>query len=74
MQNALEQWYVENNYAYPGDCGNASVYLSGGAVWPTIDPKGVAYTQSCVLGPPTSYSISTTLEVGGGTYAVTNLQ
>ncbi len=61
MQEALEQYYVENTYAYPsGDCGKADDYLKG--AWPETDPSGNDYegTSACTA---TSYCICASMEV-----------
>jgi len=61
MQEALEQYYVENSYVYPtGDCNDAIDYLK--SAWPTTDPSGVAYdgVDACAA---TSYCICATMEV-----------
>lgn len=61
MQEALEQYYVENTYVYPsGDCSGADEYIKG--VWPTTDPSGGAYEgiNACAA---TSYCICASMEV-----------
>jgi prepilin-type N-terminal cleavage/methylation domain-containing protein len=61
IQNALEQYYSDNNYSYPtaatGGCGAALSYMR--SAWPT-DPIGTTpYTQSCY---GTSYCVCADLE------------
>ncbi len=61
MQEALEQYYVENTYVYPtGDCSDAGEYIKG--AWPTVDPSGGAYEgiDACTA---TSYCICVEMEV-----------
>lgn len=61
VQEALEQYYVENTYAYPsGDCGDAGEYIKG--AWPTVDPSGTNYEgmDACTA---TSYCICAEMEV-----------
>jgi len=61
VQEALEQYYVENTYAYPtGDCGGADEYIKG--AWPTADPLGTNYEgmDACAS---TSYCICAEMEV-----------
>ena len=61
VQEALEQYYVENTYVYPtGECSEAGEYIRG--AWPTVDPSGTNYEgmDACA---PTSYCICATMEV-----------
>lgn len=63
MKNALEQYYSANSFVYPGTCSTASTYLQGS--WP-VDPGTYSYTQSCVVGPPSTYCICAQLEAATG--------
>lgn len=61
VQEALEQYYVENTYVYPtGDCSGAGEYIKG--AWPVVDPSGENYEgmDACAS---TSYCICTLMEV-----------
>lgn len=61
VQESLEQYYVENSYAYPsGSCSDASDYVKG--AWPSTDPSGGSYDgmDTCAAA---SYCICATMEV-----------
>lgn len=65
IQNALEQYYQENSYTYPGGGiypNGIDTYISGGVV--PVDPKsGDNYAPSPYT--TSAYTICVDLEVGG---------
>lgn len=81
IQNAMEQYYANNSFAYPScNCTdattaccaaiNSSTYFSGGSA--PVDPLGTShyvYNSSS-----TSYTVTATLEKDGSTISVSNLQ
>ena len=76
IQNALEQYYAENSYNYPGGGPSAypddiSIYISGGDI--PVDPKsGDDYVANSYT--TSAYTICTDLEIGGGTFCIYQLQ
>jgi len=84
VQNALEQYYSENDYAYPTTCSDAQTYMK--SAWPADPDPTVLYTYGCTSA--TTYCVCATMEGtggnssaadcswtnGGGYYCVGNLQ
>lgn len=44
IQNAWEQYYADNNGAYPSSCSVSATYLPAGI---PSDPQGAAYASNC---------------------------
>jgi len=61
IQNALEQYYAQNNGNYPSSCSISTDYLPAGI---PKDPKtGLSYSQSCGIS---AYCFCALLEGGNG--------
>lgn len=70
IQNALEQYYSANTFAYPNpDCTVAKTYLKSG--WPVDPGTNLAYSGigSCNL---TTYCLCATLDGTGGNATAAN--
>jgi prepilin-type N-terminal cleavage/methylation domain-containing protein len=86
IQNALEQYYANNNFAYPiCSCTdvagatiscclalNSTTYFSGGAA--PVDPLGVAPNRYVFASSATAYTVTATLEKTATSISIKNLQ
>ncbi len=61
IQNAWEQYYSDNDGAYPGSCAVPASYLPAGL--PTDPKTGDAYSVSCTT---TTYCFCGTMEASSG--------
>ena len=79
IQNAMEQYYAANNFVYPTTsnctsptCTAIATYFTGGSV--PRDPLSSQSYAFTVNAAGSSYTVTATLEKGGTTVSVSNLQ